>query len=116
MEKIKVPDGLKPISQNLLEDEAIRLALCKQIFSDFNNDIVKLANTSMRFDEDEDDVKKIGCTVEIGNIKRSATAIAQYYGMIKMLLDNMVQDVKNIDAKQQLYISKYVNALNKGGE
>lgn len=114
MKKIKVPDGLKPISQNLIEDEAIRLTLCKQIFSDFNNDIVKLANASMRFNED--DAKKIGCTVEVGNIKHSATAIAQYYGMIKILIDNMVQDVKNINAKQQLFISKYVNAINKGGE
>lgn len=111
---IKMPTELIPINGRVLDDLSIYLALTRQMVAKSQNDIKRQAESSMLLDEDE--AKNLLCRKEVENIKKSATAIAQYFGIIRMLTQHMTDDLNSIYDKREKFINDYESRMRENAK
>ena len=112
MEKeIRINKALVPITDEQMNETDVFVALARQIITCHTGDIKKLAERAMLFDME--DARKLGVVKDVNNLQKSATAIAQYFGLIKMLVENMREDLNSIERKRNLFIKEWIRIQNE---
>ena len=109
--EIKINKALVPITDEHMNEMDVFITLARQIVTCHTGDIKQLAERAMLFDME--DAKKLGVVKDVQNLQKSATAIAQYFGIIKMLVENMRDDFNNINQKRNLFIKEWIRIQNE---
>ena len=112
MEKeIRINKALVPITDEQMNETDVFVALARQIIKCHTGDIKQLAERAMLFDME--DARKLGVVKDVQNLQKSATAIAQYFGLIKILVENMRDDFNSINQKRNLFIKEWIRIQNE---
>lgn len=112
MEKeIRINKALVPITDEQMNETDVFVALARQIITCHTGDIKQLAERAMLFDME--DARKLGVVKDVQNLQKSATAIAQYFGLIKILVENMRDDFNSINQKRNLFIKEWIRIQNE---
>lgn len=112
MEKeIKINKALVPITDEQMSEMDLFITLAHDVITCYTGTIKQLAEQAMLFDME--DVRKLGVIKDVQNLQKSATAIAQYFGLIKMLIENMHDDFNSIEQKRDLFIKDWIRIQNE---
>ena len=109
--EIKINKALVPITDEQINEMDVFITLARQIVTCHTGDIKQLAERAMLFDME--DARKLGVVKDVQNLQKSATAIAQYFGIIKMLIENMRDDFNGINQKRNLFIKEWIKIQNE---
>lgn len=109
--EIKINKALVPITDEQMNETDVFVTLARQIITSHTGDIKQLAERAMLFDME--DARKLGVVKDVQNLQKSATAIAQYFGLIKMLVENMREDLNSIERKRDLFIKEWIRIQNE---
>ena len=112
MEKeIRINKALVPMTDEQMNETDVFIELTRQIITCHTGDIKQLAERAMLFHME--DARKLGVVKDVNNLQKSATAIAQYFGLIKMLVENMREDLNSIEQKRNLFIKEWIRIQNE---
>ena len=109
--EIKINKDLVPMTDGQMNEMDVFIKLTRQIITCHTGDIKQLAERAMLFDME--DARKLGVVKDVQNLQKSATAIAQYFGLIKMLIENMRDDLNSVEQKRDLFIKEWIRIQNE---
>ena len=94
-----------PLDSAILADiDYFRAKLC-EMHDEYKEFIQALAEKAQMLDND--DARKLESAIEVRDIKLSATALRQYFGIIGMLLDSLTGDMRTIRKKRKVFQQSY---------
>ena len=112
MEKeVKLPKDLILLNEKTLIEMDIHRTLLSQMVREHKHNVMELANNAMRLNEE--DACKLFARKNVHNIKNAATAIAQYYGIIEMLLSGICDDLEEIKHKRDNFQIEYKQRMSE---
>ena len=109
--EIKINKDLVPMTDGQMNEMDVFIKLTRQIITCHTGDIKQFAERAMLFDME--DARKLGVVKDVQNLQKSATAIAQYFGLIKMLIENMRDDLNSVEQKRDLFIKEWIRIQNE---
>ena len=109
--EIKINKALVPMTDEQMNEMDVFIELTRQIITCHTGDIKQFAERAMLFDME--DARKLGVVKYVQNLQKSATAIAQYFGLIKMLIENMRDDLNSVEQKRDLFIKEWIRIQNE---
>lgn len=109
--EIKINKALVPVTDEQINEMDLFITLTCQIVTCHTGDIKQLAERAMLFDIE--DARKLGVVKDVQNLQKSATAVAQYFGLIKMLIENMRDDLNSVKQKRNLFIKEWIRIQNE---
>lgn len=107
--EIRLPEELIPMDRKQLQDVDVFITLLDGMGTANAKYVIGLANTAMKMSDNE--ASKLTARVELHNIRNAATQIAQYFGLIRMLVSNIKDDLKSINKKRDIYAVSYANRM-----
>ena len=111
MEKeIKLSEELIPMSKKQLQDLEIHTDLLAQMGAEYCKYAAGIGDVAMMLSMD--DAAKLMAKKNVHNIRNSSTAIAQYFGLIRMLVSNIKDDLQEIEEKRKEYARGYSTRMS----
>lgn len=107
--EIRLPEELILMDKRQLQDLDVYITLLGEMGFENARYVRKLADTAMTLSEDE--ARKLTARTEVHNIRNAATQIAQYFGLIQMLVSNINDDLKSINDKREIYAVSYADRM-----
>lgn len=107
--EIRLPEELIPMDKRQLQDLDVYITLLDGMYAKNAIYVRKLAGTAMALSEE--DARKLTARTEVHNIRNAATQIAQYFGLIQMLVSNIKDDLKSINEKRDIYAVSYADRM-----
>lgn len=107
--EIKLTEELVPMNRQQLLDLDVYITLLSSMGDQNSHYVAKLGRRAMALSIN--DSVKIGAYKEVNNIRNAATAIAQYFGLVRMLLSHINEDVVSIKKKRDEYAKQYADRM-----
>lgn len=85
---------ITPISGAKLADIDYDVAVINKALGNIEENYCRFAKCAVNLSNNG--AREIGCVVSIENLKHNATRIVNYIGIVKMLIENSKDDIKNI--------------------